>query len=123
MMGMSNVNPPPEEEIQTAAEWRIRHLLVITPEAWEQFREMVRLAHAFDSGAVAALEKATADSQRLLRFEDFCQTRLAEIDKLEEEANQNRKLAVEELTRAAEHKNEAAKWKTEFISMMEQSNG
>ena len=109
MIGMMNINPPPEETKLTAAEWKAAYLVSTKPEVWDAFQDLVTTTHSIRDGEaaehLAALEKDTAEHQRLMCFEDFCHTRLAEIDKLEAQAQQHIKDAQEHQERWVEKHN------------------
>ena len=122
MMGMSNVNPPPEETKLTPSEWRAQFLTSVTPEAWDAFIELVHLAHKIDSGAaaahVAALEKATAEQQQGLAFLDYVAKRTAELDDLQLKVEAEMKLATEEKTKWVELRNIAERKHAELQSIL-----
>ena len=122
MMGMNNLNPPPLEELQTAAEWRARHLTAITPEAWDAFQQLVELTAKIDTGEaaahLAAIRKATAEQQQGLAFLDYVAKRTAELDDLQLKVDAEMKLATEEKTKWTELRNVAERRHQEMQSIL-----
>ena len=122
MMGMSNVNPPPEETKLTPSEWRAQFLTSVTPEAWDAFMELVQLTHKIDTGEaaahLAAIQKATLEQQQGLAFADWTAKRMVELDELEAKLNAELKWATEEKTKWSELRSLAEKKHAEMQSIL-----